>query len=129
MVLWKIYSYLFALINLYSIVVIYIVLAGAYPFDLTSILSLLLSVSLNIISFYYSYSKKISNSFVKTIFFLNLFFIVLYILSQTLPPVRSLIGTSEEYSISVLTLYLIGTIPSVPALYICYKLISVKKKR
>ncbi len=117
---WKIYAWLFALVNLYSLIVIYIILSGGYPFDLTIVLSIALSIGLNIISFSYAYSKKISPSFVKTIFWFNILFLVLNVGYLVVTAFGSLLSRS------ILINTLIGYIPSLPAFYIGYKLLFKK---
>lgn len=122
MLVWKIYAWIFALVNIYSLIVIFIILSGGYPFDLTTVLSIALSIGLNIISFSYAYSKKISLSFVKTIFWFNVSFLILslsYLITSSF---------TSPLSKSILINTLIAYIPTIPAFYICYKLIFKKIK-
>lgn len=120
MLSWKIYAWIFALINLYSLIVIYIILSGGYPFDLTIVLSTALSIGLNIVSFSYTYSKKISLSFIKTIFWFNILFLVLNV------GYLSVSSLNSPLSKSILINTAVAYIPSIPALYISYKLIFKK---
>lgn len=121
---WKIYFWGFLALNLYSS---YLLLSQGGYF-LTVILSVFLSLGLNVITYFYAFHKPIpSISFIRTIYWLNLLFLVINILYQTIPLFNTLVGPVEPTSLVSLVTTLVGYLPSLPAFYVCHKLLSTRK--
>lgn len=115
---WKIYSWLFLLVNLYSTAV----LLTTYRIDLFVILSILLSLGLNIVAFSFAYKKSLSNSFVRTIFWFNIIFLLMNILYQSNSQFQNFLGPVEKASFDDFINILFSYLPSIPAILSAYKL-------
>ncbi len=122
--LWKIYVWLFAIINILSIASV------SFDFsDTITILSLTLNLGLNVAVFSYAYKKHIfSKLILNWIFKLNVGMYGLFILFEFLALIQEVIGAGIDLPTSGLV-SVIASIPNLPALYATYKMLHHKEAR
>ena len=127
--LWKIYVWIFAAINVLSLI--------SFQYNLSNffgLLSLLLGVGLNIAVFSYAYKKPIFSKLILSwLFKVNIGLIGLFLLFEFLTFFQEIIGAGISLPTSGLVSVIAG-FPALPALYATYKLAyqrttSRKKKR
>lgn len=127
--LWKIYVWIFAAINVLSLV--------SFQYNLSNffgLLSLILSIGLNIAVFSYAYKKPVfSKLILDWLFKINIGLIGLFLLFEFLTFLQEIIGAGISLPTSGLVSIIAG-FPALPALYATYALayqksILKKKKR
>jgi len=123
-VIWKIYAWIFLLLNLFSLIFYF-----DYWYYPTVLLSILLSFGLNLAAFAYSIKKNLLDlRSWKILFWLNAVMIGFNLLYQFIPQFRSLAGPLEVVNTESQINILLGILPSLPALYAAYKLAFALKK-
>lgn len=126
---WKIYVWIFAAINILSLV--------SFQYNSSNffgLFSLLLSICLNIAVFSYSYKRSIfSKQILDWLFKVNIGLIGLFLLFEFITFLQEIVGAGISLPTSGLVAIIAG-FPALPALYATYKLAnqktdSMKKKR
>ncbi|HLC88070.1 MAG TPA: hypothetical protein VJG66_03390 [Patescibacteria group bacterium] len=119
--LWKIYVWIFGAINLLSVV--------SFQYNLSNLfglLSLILSVGLNIAVFSYAYQKPVFSKIVLGwLFKINIGLIGLFLLFEFITFLQEIIGAGISLPTSGLVSIIAG-FPALPALYATYKLANAK---
>lgn len=126
---WKIYVWIFAGINILSLI--------SYDFSsfqVISLISLILSCLLNIAVFSYAYGKKIfSGQILNYLFKANIGLFGLFLLFEFVTFLQEVVGSVGIALPSSGVVSIIASFPSLPALYAAYKLAhpkaSKKKKK
>lgn len=122
--LWKIYVWIFALINILSITSFQYVLSQYIGF-----ISLVLSIGLNIAAFSYAYKKPVlTKKVLNWLFKLNLGMYGIFILLEFLTFLQEAIGAGISLPTSGFV-SVIASFPSIPALYATYKLAHLKTQK
>lgn len=114
---WKIYVWIFAAINTLSLV--------SFQYGLNNLfglLSLLLSIGLNIAAFSYAYQRPVFSKVVlKWLFKINIGLIALFLLFEFITFLQEIIGAGISLPTSGMISVIAG-FPALPALYASYKL-------
>lgn len=115
--LWKIYVWVFATINILSLV------SFQYNFsNFFGLFSLLLSVGLNVAVFSYAFKKPIFSKLILSwLFKVNIGLIALFLLLEFITFLQEIIGAGISLPTSGLVSVIAG-FPALPALYATYKL-------
>lgn len=124
--IWKIYVWIFAVINLLSFV--------SYGYgtsfnQLFGLLTLILGAGLNVSAYSYAYRRPIlSKAVLDLLFKANLGLIGLFLLFESVAFLQEIIGAGISLPTSGFVSILAG-FPSFPALYATYKLVSQKSSK
>lgn len=122
--LWKIYVWIFFLINALSLIAL-----DYNLYQFIAIITLLLGVGLNVAAFSYAYKKPVlSKQYLVWLFKLNVGMYAVFLLLEFSAFIQELIGS---FGINLPTsgfVSIIASIPSLPALYATYKLAYQKPK-
>ena len=123
--LWKVYVWLFFVINMVSFVVFDYRYFRIIPF-----FSLVLSAGLNIAVFSYAYKKKIlSNQQLIWLFKLNLALIVVFLSFEFITFLQEAVGYAMFSLPTSGVISVIASFPSLPALYATYKMAYSKSPK
>lgn len=123
--LWKIYVGIFTAVNILSVV--------SFQYSLSNffgLISLILSIGLNIGVFSYAYNRPVLSKQVLTLLFkANVGLIGIFLLFELITFFQEIVGT---YGLSLPTsgvISIIASIPSLPALYATYQLVHPKASK
>lgn len=123
--LWKVYVWLFFVINAVS----FIVFDYRY-FQIIPFFSLLLSAGLNIAAFSYAYKKKVfSNQILTWLFKLNIVLIGVFLSFEFITFLQEAAGYAMFSLPTSGVISVIASFPSLPALYATYKMAYPKASK